>query len=146
MKNESMMKEELKPKLLQAKSAEEVAGLLKNAGMDESKAAQLLKEIQKGWEQDGKELSLDELETVSGGADRDWLKEGCAATVEAGSWCGTNDSCVWIDVQYDHPPVKDLCPQCGGQMYMDQVEYESKGNAYYYRKCLRCGCVQKSRK
>jgi len=146
MKNESMMKEELKLKLLQAKSAEEVAGLLKNAGMDESKAAQLLKEIQKGWEQEGKELSLDELETVSGGADRDWLKEGCAATVEAGSWCGTNDSCVWIDVQYDHPPVKDPCPQCGGQMYMDRVEYESKGNAYYYRKCLRCGCVQKSRK
>ena len=35
--------------------------------------------------QDGKELSLDELETVSGGEDRNWLKEGCAATAEAGS-------------------------------------------------------------
>ena len=45
MKNESMMKEELKPKLLQAKSAEEVAGLLKNAGMDESKAGQIWSEI-----------------------------------------------------------------------------------------------------
>ena len=144
MKNESMMKEELKPKLLQAKSAEEGAGLLKNAGMDESKAGQIWNESSS--HRKDKELSLDELETVSGGADRDWLKEGCAATVEAGSWCGTNDSCVWIDVQYDHPPVKDPCPQCGGQMYMDRVEYESKGNAYYYRKCLRCGCVQKSRK
>ena len=144
MKNESMMKEELKPKLLQAKSAEEVAGLPKNAGMDESKAGQIRNEISS--HRKDKELSLDELEAVSGGADLDWVTDGCAATVEAGSWCGTNDSCVWIDVQYDHPPVKDPCPQCGGQMYMDQVEYESKGNAYYYRKCLRCGCVQKSRK
>ena len=144
MKNESMMKEELKPKLLQAKSAEEVAGLLKNAGMDESKAGQIWNEISS--HRKDKELSLDELEAVSGGADRDWLTDGCAATVEAGSWCGTNDSCVWIDVQYDHEPVKDLCPQCGGQMYLDRVEYESNGNAYYYRKCLRCGCVQKSRK
>ena len=42
--------------------------------------------------QDGKELSLDELETVSGGEDRNWLKEGCAATVEAGSWCGRVDA------------------------------------------------------
>lgn len=138
----------LKAKLPAAQSAEKAAALVKADGQELTlrDAAQLLKEIQKGWEQDGKELSLDELETVSGGADRDWLKEGCAATVEAGSWCGTNDSCVWIDVQYDHPPVKDPCPQCGGQMYMDRVEYESKGNAYYYRKCLRCGCVQKSRK
>ena len=137
-------KAELKAKLRSAKSEEEAAALLKDAGVDEPLAGRLWNEISRSRE--GKELSLDELETVSGGADRDWLKEGCAATVEAGSWCGTNDSCVWIDVQYDHPPVKDPCPQCGGQMYMDRVEYESKGNAYYYRKCLRCGCVQKSRK
>ena len=137
-------KAELKAKLRSAKSEEEAAALLKDAGVDEPLAGRLWNEISRSRE--GNELSLDELETVSGGADQDWLKEGCAATVEAGSWCGTNDSCVWIDVQYDHEPVKDLCPQCGGQMYMDRVEYESKGNAYYYRKCLRCGCVQKSRK
>ena len=34
-----------------------------------------------------KELSLDELEAVSGGVNRDYNKHGCAATVEAGSGC-----------------------------------------------------------
>ena len=30
-------------------------------------------------EKDGTDLSTDELEAVSGGADRDWLTDGCAA-------------------------------------------------------------------
>lgn len=37
---------------------------------------------------DSKELSSDELEAVSGGVtERDWIKDGCAATVEDGSKC-----------------------------------------------------------
>ena len=136
--------DELKATLRSAKSEKEAAALLKDAGVDEPLAGRLWNELSRSREE--KELDIDELETVSGGADRDWLKEGCAATVEAGSWCGTNDKCVWIDVQYDHVPVKDTCPQCGGQMYLDRTEVVRKGEAYDYCKCLRCGYVKKSRR
>ena len=136
----------MKSRLLGAENAEQAADILKEAGqtVTAEKAAQLFEKAQA--RKKDKELSPDELEAVSGGADRDWLKEGCAATVEAGSWCGTNDNCVWIDVQYDHIPVKDSCPQCGGQMYLDRIEVESKAKAYDYCKCLRCGYVQKTRR
>ena len=43
---------------------------------------QIWEEIYRKREKDGKELSLDEPESVSGGADRDYLKDGCAVTVE----------------------------------------------------------------
>ena len=36
----------------------------------------------------------EEPDAVSGGADRDWEKDGCSATVETGSWCGSDDNCV----------------------------------------------------
>ena len=139
MKNESMMKEELKPKLLQAKSTEEVAGLLKNAGMDESKAGQIWNEISS--HRKDKELSLDELEAVSGGADRDWLTDGCAATVEPKSWCITNDSCILRDVTYIHEPANINCPNCGVFMYLNWVDSDTglSGNTYHY-KCKNCGC------
>ena len=71
--------------------------------MDESKAGQIWNEISS--HRKDKELSLDELEAVSGGADRDWLTSGCAATVEPGSWCDSNDMCHVWDVTYDHIPT-----------------------------------------
>lgn len=46
-------------------------------------------------EHDGEALSLDEMEAVAGGAeDRDWLADGCAATVEPGSNCWGTDG--WV--------------------------------------------------
>jgi hypothetical protein len=77
------------------------------------------------------ELSLDELEAVSGGADRDWLTDGCAATVEPGSWCRSDDSCYEWDVEYLHEPEK-VCV-CGGYMYNSRST-----NDYYYYKCIVC--------
>ena len=130
---------ELKETLLAAGSPEELAARLKEAGMDDSAAGQLWNEIGKCREE--KELSLDELETVSGGADRDWLREGCAATVEPGSWCGTNDKCYWIDITYDHVPIKDPCPRCGGRMYIAKTEIKSKYKTYYHFRCIHCGHV-----
>ncbi len=138
MKNESMMKEEFKSKLLQAQSAEEVAGLLKNAGMDESKAGQIWNEISS--HRTEKELSLDELAAVSGGADRDWLTDGCAASVEPDSWCGSNDSCHYWDVTYTHEPAKVICPNCGAYMYLNWVDYATRpSDDIYHYKCKNCG-------
>ena len=85
---------ELKTKLLAAKSAEEMTELLKADGQEitAEDAVRIWEEITRKRGQDGKELSLDELESVSGGS-RDWAEYGCQATVEDDSWCWSNDSC-----------------------------------------------------
>ena len=115
------MTNELKAKLLAAKSAEEVTELIKADGKEitAEDAAHLWEEISRKREQNGKELSLDELDAVSGGADRDWATDGCAATVEPNSWCGSNDRCFWTDVTYDNEPVDVYCTHCGTPLYTD---------------------------
>lgn len=52
----------------------------------------------------------DEQEAVSGGADRDWIKDGCSASMEEHSRCGSDDKCIWIDVTYSN---YDHCPKGG---------------------------------
>ena len=89
---------------------------------------------------DSSQLSVDELEAVSGGADRNWVTEGCAATVEYGSWCGSNDRCVVRDVTYSFEPTSHLCPNCGKHMYLQNTiqhgcEYEEQ------HRCKFCGCI-----
>ncbi len=53
------------------------------------------------------ELSADEMEAAAGGADecvqmesRDFYFVGCAATVEADSWCNMSDACYAFAVHY----------------------------------------------
>ena len=127
------MNNDLKTKLMHAGSTEKIAALLKEAGMDETLAERFWKELTHKREADGRELSLDELEAVTGGADRDWVTDGCAATVEPGSWCGSNDSCVVVDVTYVHEPIRYACDMCGGKTY-----YLSGGRRIHY-KCTVCG-------
>ena len=126
--------EELKAKLIAAKSAEEVAALVKADGQEITAkgAEQLLKEI--GTHKPGSELSLDELESVSGGADRDWVTDGCAATVEADSWCSSNDGCFIWDITYSREPESEMCPKCRINTYID---YKTSTRTIY--KCPRCG-------
>ncbi|MBO6229440.1 MAG: Nif11-like leader peptide family natural product precursor [Ruminiclostridium sp.] len=50
------------------------------------------------------ELDLEDMDRAAGGA-RDWAEQGCAATVEAGSLCWSNDSCIISDVIYINSPV-----------------------------------------
>ena len=134
-------REELKKKALEAASAEEIMEILKAAGEEitAEEAAQLFEKAQA--KKTDKELSLDELEAVSGGADRNWVTDGCAATVEYGSWCDSNDRCIYWDVTYDFQPTSTLCPNCGKNMYLQNtihlsgLEYENQ-----YR-CKFCGCV-----
>ena len=103
----------LKSRLLTAQSAEEAAELVKADGQEitPEDAVRIWEEISRKREKDGKELSLDELEAVSGG--RDYEIEGCAATVEPDSLCWSDDRCYLDDVYYEHPPCKKLCPRCG---------------------------------
>jgi len=135
--------DELREKLLTAGSAEEVAEILKADGQEitPEDAAHLWEEIKKGKEQDGKELSLDELEAVSGGADRNWVTEGCAATVEYGSWCGSNDRCVHFEVTYDFEPTSTLCPNCGKNMYLQNTIKHSSTEFEEQYRCKFCGCI-----
>ena len=130
------MTKELKAKLFRAQSAEEIAALLAAAGEDASAADQIWREISS--HRADQELSLDELEAVSGGSDRDWITDGCAATVEPDSYCGSSDSCLCWDVTYEHEPMSDRCEMCGTPLYIE------KNRIYYviYR-CKKCGWTKK---
>ena len=136
---------ELKAKLLAAKSVEEVTELVKADGQEitEEEAAHLWEEITRKRAQDGKELSLDELEAVSGGWDRDWAKDGCAATVEPGSVCWSDDACTFSDVIYGNAPLKFTCPQCG--MWFYKVKLADGLYIVTQYRCKRCGYIKEER-
>ena len=103
-------------------------------------AAQLFEKAQA--KKTDKELSLDELEAVSGGADRNWVTDGCAATVEYGSWCDSNDRCFYWDVTYDFQPTSALCPNCGKNMYLQNSISLGGGKYEDQYRCKFCGCVK----
>ena len=125
---------ELKAKLLAAKCADEAAALVKADGQEitAEDAARLWEEITKHRAQEGKELSVDELDSVSGGYDRDYLTDGCAATVEPGSWCWSDDYCYEFDVTYYNHPMGH-CEKCGGVCYHTVAQWG---------KCVKCGHEQ----
>lgn len=129
--------DELKAKLLTAKSAEEVADIIRAAGQEVSTedAAHIWEEISNHRKEE-KTLSLDELAAVSGGADRDWVEVDCAATVEPNSWCYSDDACVKWDVTYENWPQDERCPTCGIYLYRKEDPFE----AYYKRIAVRCIC------
>ena len=131
-----MIDNELKAKLLAAKSEEELVVLLKEAGADRPSAERVWAELTNKREAGGKELSLDELEAINGGADRDFLKDGCAATMEPGSWCNSNDRCYYWDVTYDNKPTKTSCPFCGSDPMVTWTMRDSDG---IYFICSNCG-------
>ena len=139
---------ELKKKLLAAKSAEEAAELVKTAGQEitAEDAEKLWKEIEARRERDGRELSPDELEAVSGGdADRDWLEDGCAATVEPGSDCYfSNDFCNWVYVTYAHKPVDSIwhIPSQNISAYVEEIRRLKEKYACHTRLPCSDGSLQ----
>ena len=134
-------REELKKKTLAAASAEEIMEIMKAAGEEitAEEAAQLFEKAQA--KKTGKELSLDEMEAVSGGADRNWVTDGCAATVEYGSRCRSNDRCIYFDVTYDFQPTSTLCPNCGQNMYLQNTINHSSTKYEEQYRCKFCGCI-----
>ena len=113
-------REELMGILLQARSAEEAAALLKEVGVDAPQAERIWNEISAF--RDDKELSIDELEAVSGGVEqRDYWGQGCAATVESGSDCwGTDGGCSVNNIEYQHMP-NGFCPDCGRPYFVEEI-------------------------
>ena len=136
---------ELIAKLKKAQSVEEVTGLLKADGQDDSQAEKIWKELETLFEKEGKELSLDELEAVAGG--RDWLEKGCSATVEPDSDCWKTDGgCSLCNIEYTHMPCKDArCPKCGGYVYYEGEFYYPSNSLFYTGRlvkryiCRKCG-------
>ena len=120
-----MLNDKIKERLDDATSLEEVKDILKDS--PELDAERLYQELENHRSSRNERLDLDELDAVSGGADRDWKKDGCAATCEPASWCGTNDQCLIFDVTYDNfwvccPDGHDhvfknyICTRCGYEM------------------------------
>lgn len=134
--------DELKAKLLAAQSTGEVTELIKSAGQEitAEEAAVLFEKAQE--QKKNKELSVDELEAVSGGADRNWVTDGCAATVEYGSYCGSNDRCIIWDVTYDFQPTGYLCPNCGKNMYKQNTIYHGGDKYEDQYRCKFCGSIK----
>ena len=94
-----MSNNELKERLLAAESLDQAKEILKDrSDIDAERAWQ---EIENRHAAKAEKLDLEELDAVSGGADRDWRRNGCAATCEWDSWCWSNDRCIVWDVTYD---------------------------------------------
>ena len=93
-------------------------------GHPELNPERVWEEAQKHRSGKAEKLDLSELESVSGGKDRDWINDGCAATCEEDSWCWSNDRCDIWDVTYDR--FWECCPDGHPHNYVDNV-------------CTRCG-------
>ena len=117
-----MVSNELKTRLNAAESLAEVQDILK--GRSDIDAERAWQEIESHRSSRNEKLDLGELDAVSGGADRDWKKDGCAATCEASSWCGSNDYCMIWDVTYDN--FWACCPDGHEHVFQNRV-------------CVRCG-------
>ena len=119
------MNEELKEKLTNVKSVKEVKDILKDCS--DLDAEHIYQEIEHHRSLQKEKLDLNELDAVSGGSDRNWVKDGCAATCEEGSWCWSNDKCEIWDVTYSDFWV--CCP--------DGHKHEYDGSS----RCVRCGHI-----
>ena len=120
-----MRNDALKGKLADARSLAEVREILR--GRPELDPEKVFRELQNHRSIQSEKLELAELDAVSGGADRDWVKDGCAATCEVGSWCGSNDFCIYWDVTYAN--FWTTCPDGHEHVFVDNT-------------CTRCGFVQ----
>ena len=127
-------KQELRGKLIRAKDIEEVRAIL-GPETAEEEIKQVWREIEAHRPAEGLDaVDDDELAAVSGGADRDWEKEGCSATVEIDSWCGSDDTCFWFDVTYTN--FENMCTY--GHYGHDWV-YVGYVKGHKAKRCKRCG-------
>ena len=117
-----MLNEELKEKLIHSESPEEVKELLSKC--PDLDAERVWQEIGRHRSTHHEKLDLEELESISGGADRDWKRDGCAATCEWKSWCWSSDRCIVWDVTYDN--FWACCPDGHDHVYQNRI-------------CIRCG-------
>ena len=135
---------ELRKKLFEAGSREEVEALLQGRADEE--------EIRTMWESierkrgaaDLEELDDDELETVSGGWIRDFLEDGCYASVAYNSSCSTADACVLAHMVYWNGGA--ICVG-GKERHVWEVSEREKHDRYgsytvEVWTCTKCGKVE----
>ena len=120
-----MFDDAIRQRLAEVKDLEEVKDVLKD--FPDLNPEQVYREVESHRSNMSERLDLDELDAVSGGADRDWKKDGCAATCEPSSWCGSNDQCFVFDVTYDNFWV--CCP-------------DGHDHVFHKHVCTRCGYVE----
>ncbi len=142
---------ELKEKLLKANSEDEVKTLLGDR-IPEEAMAELWKKMQKMRPANGLEsVDDDELAAVNGGfdifyiftkpfadPDRDFEEKGCAATVEYGSWCGSNDLCGTYEVTYTNTENMCVYGSKGHDWGEPKLTYE-QNKPYFISSCKKCG-------
>ena len=112
-------------------------------GVDEGKFVQFLKAaaMEKESAVLGQELSLEEMASAGGGHSiwdvNDWSKLGCAATVEDGSSCFSNDGCK--GVYYVYTNIGQRCPADPRMPHSfgneRRVNFQTQET---YKKCTRC--------
>ena len=125
---------ELKEKLPKANSEEEVKALLGDS-VTEKDVTKIWKEIEAHKaDPDLKKVDDDELEAVSGGADRDYLEDGCADTVNS-DWCWFTDLCAGPYISYSN---YDPCPKGGNHDWKYTTE-NVIGKKNPIMKCTKCG-------
>ena len=128
---------ELKARLLKAGSEEEVKVLLGGQASKEE-VSRVWQEVQHHRPAEDLEAVDDnELEAVSGGELRNYGETGCAASVEEGSWCWSDDWCVDFDVLYEN---FDPCPEgsiARGRNH--KFELLESGTFFDTYKCKFCG-------
>ena len=135
---------EQKSKLMLAESIDEIKDIITKAGGEISSedAEHLWNEIKHMKESRGQEIDDDEMDAVAGGADRNWIIDGCAATCEHESWCFSNDFCLEFSVTYfnfwtDSPTCPDGTPHDFGEVYYirNTRKHQKK------RACKKCGLI-----
>ena len=135
--NKVLSDEELKAQLADkapAQAVELAAELGYEVTEEELIAAE--KELRKQNSPEVVELDLEDMDKAAGGS-RDWATQGCAATVEAGSTCWSNDYCILLDVTYSHAPSYNKCPKCGNTMYFERSTSKHGWKSHYI--CPKCG-------
>ena len=131
-----MSRQEIENSLLKALSIKDVSKVFKdhNISLTEKAIMEIFVKIRLLRKDDGDTLSEDELMSVNAG--RDYVTEGCAATVEPGSDCwGTDGGCYAINLDYEWMP-NEKCPRCGSWACIVN-HYD---NQHKYRVlCRNCG-------
>lgn len=132
-----MSRQEIENNLLKALSIKDVSKVFKdhNISLTEKAIMEIFVKIRLLRKDDGDTLSEDELMSVNAG--RDYVTEGCAATVEPGSDCwGVDGGCTAIHYSYDNKPTLAKCDQCGNYMY---IKDDQNGNPMVLYRCRYCG-------
>ena len=113
----------LKEELIEANNLDEVKEILKDHPEIDPEWA--WREIENHRSSKKEKLDNEELDAVNRGANRDWKKDGCAATYEWDSWCWSNDNRITFDVTYSN--FWRTCPD-GHEHVINDIKV-----------CTRCG-------